>query len=65
MIGMTGRVTGRIAPGQVGEVMVRIRGGSEAFYAYASTPDEVIEPGALVIVVDHLPPRALYVDRFG
>ena len=31
-----GRVTGRIAPKELGEVMVPIRGGSEAFAAYAA-----------------------------
>ena len=43
MIGRTGRVTGRVAPGAVGEVTVQIRGGSEAFYAYASVTGVIIE----------------------
>src|SRR5215208_6365419 len=30
-----GEVTGRIAPGTIGEVMIAIRGGREAFHAYA------------------------------
>ncbi|WP_250548774.1 hypothetical protein [Pseudonocardia sp. H11422] len=33
MIGKLGRVTGRIGPGLVGEIMVGVRGRVEAFYA--------------------------------
>jgi hypothetical protein len=61
MIGKQGRVTGRVGPGLVGEVMVAVRGGSEAFYAYADNPDEVIEVGAQVIVTEYHPPRTVYV----
>jgi hypothetical protein len=62
MIGKQGRVTGRIAPGLVGEVMVEIRGGSEAFHAYAMTPDTEIEKGTLVVVVEYQAPRTVYVE---
>src|SRR5664280_1531921 len=62
MIGRTGRVTGRVAPGTVGEVTLQIRGGSEAFYAYASDPSAVIEKGAKVIVDDHQPPLTVFVS---
>ncbi|MEY9890732.1 hypothetical protein ABIA35_000713 [Catenulispora sp. MAP12-49] len=62
MIGKQGRVTGRVAPGLVGEVMVEIRGGSEAFHAYAVTPDTEIPKGALVIVVEYQAPRTVYVE---
>ena len=34
VVGKVGRVTGRVAHGSVGEVMVGVRGGSEAFFAY-------------------------------
>ncbi|QUQ67735.1 hypothetical protein [Kutzneria sp. CA-103260] len=64
MIGTRGRVTGRIGPGLVGEVMIAVRGGSEAFYAHPIEPDEVIEPGAQVLVVDFEPPRTVYVERW-
>ncbi len=57
MIGKTGRVTGRIGPGRVGEVMISIRGGSEAFYAHPHSHDETIEVGSLVVVTDFQPPR--------
>ena len=62
MIGKQGRVTGRVAPGLVGEVMVEIRGGSEAFHAYAVTPDTEIPKGALVVVVEYQAPRTVYVE---
>src|SRR4029453_19607809 len=35
VIGKVGRVTGTIGPERVGEVMIPIRGGSEAFNAHA------------------------------
>ena len=61
MAGLLGRVTGTIGPGLVGEVMLRIRGGAEHFLAYAAAPKERIEVGTLVTVVEHLPPRTVYV----
>jgi hypothetical protein len=62
VIGRTGRVTGRVAPGTVGEVTLQIRGGSEAFYAYASDPGAVIEKGVKVRVDDHQPPLTVFVS---
>ena len=64
MIGRQGRVTGRIAPGLVGEVMVEVRGGSEAFHAYAMTPGQEIAKGALVVVVEYQAPRTVYVEEY-
>ena len=61
MVGLQGRVTGRIAPGLVGEVMVRVRGGAEAFMAYAAEAGEEIPLGAIVVVMDYHPPRTVYV----
>jgi len=61
MIGKQGRVTGRIGPGLVGEVMVEVRGGAEAFIAYPQIPDEQFTVGSLVIVVEYMPPRTVYV----
>ena len=63
MIGKIGRVTGRIGPGLVGEVMLAVRGGSEAFFAYPDDPEEVIPIGAQVIVTAHQEPRTVYVAR--
>ena len=44
MVGKVGLVTGTLASGQVGEVMLTTSGGSEAFHAYASNRDVVVEP---------------------
>ncbi|MGW7257500.1 hypothetical protein [Streptomyces sp. NPDC054834] len=61
MVGLMGRVTGRIGPGLVGEVIVRVRGGAEHFLAYAADGGGRIEPGTVVMVVEYLPPRTVYV----
>ena len=62
MIGRTGRVTGRVAPGAVGEVILQIRGGSEAFYAYASAEGTTIDQGVKVRVDDYQPPLTVFVS---
>ena len=61
-VGRIARVTGRVGPGRVGEVMVSIRGGSEAFHAYPFTPGDAFETGTQVLVVDYQPPRNVYVS---
>jgi hypothetical protein len=61
MVGKIGRVTGKIAPGTLGEVMVPIRGGTEAFHAYAADRDDVIDTGARIVIVEYLPPRTVVV----
>jgi len=63
VIGKIGRVTGTIAPKQVGEVMLPIRGGSEAFHAYAAERAERIECGERVVVVEYHPPRTVVVSQ--
>ncbi|MEV6986666.1 hypothetical protein AB0M95_36160 [Sphaerisporangium sp. NPDC051017] len=63
MVGKQGRVTGRIGPGLVGEVLVPIRGGVEAFYAHPAVPDEEIPVGTIIVVVEYSPPRTVYVAR--
>jgi membrane protein implicated in regulation of membrane protease activity len=62
VIGKVGRVTGTIGPGRVGEVMIAIRGGSEAFNAYAAETQETISTGTRVVVVEHFPPRTVVVS---
>ncbi|TDC41079.1 hypothetical protein E1281_37720 [Actinomadura sp. KC345] len=54
-------MTGRIGPGLVGEVMVPVRGGVEAFYAHPVDPREEIIVGTIVVVVEYQPPRTVYV----
>ncbi|MER5729189.1 hypothetical protein ABT084_12790 [Streptomyces sp. NPDC002138] len=62
MAGMTGRVTGTVGPGLVGEVIIRIRGGAEHFLAYPALDErDPIPVGTVVTVVEHLPPRTVYV----
>jgi hypothetical protein len=61
MVGKVGRVTGRIGPGRVGEVMIPVRGGTESFYAYSNDSSEEIAVGVRVIVIDYQPPRTVYV----
>ncbi len=63
VIGKIGRVTGTIAPKQIGEVMVPVRGGSEAFHAYAMEGESTIERGARIVVVEYHPPRTVIVSR--
>jgi hypothetical protein len=59
-----GEVTGRIAPGTIGEVVIPIRGGQEAFHAYAVDPEQVIEVGTEIVVVERTGPRSLKVMPF-
>ena len=61
MVGLMGRVTGTVGPGLVGEVIVRVRGGAEHFLAYAADAGTRIKPGTVVTVVEHMPPRTVYV----
>ena len=63
MVGKMARVTGRIAPGHMGEVLVEVRGGVEAFLAHASDNDEVIERQERVVIVEYFPPRTVYVAK--
>jgi membrane protein implicated in regulation of membrane protease activity len=62
MIGRIGRVTGAVTPGHLGEVMIAVRGGSEAFNAYGSDPDQTIAKGTRVVVVEYFPPRTVVVS---
>lgn len=63
MIGKMGRVTGTIAPGKLGEVMIQVRGGSEAFHAYASEQTDELKTGTRIVVVEYFPPRTVVVTR--
>ena len=63
-VGCMGRVTsaGAIRPGRLGEVMVSIRGGVEAFLA-RDVDGGAIEPYEEIVVVDYEPPRTVLVTR--
>lgn len=62
MVGRVGRVTAAITPGHLGEVMIAVRGGSEAFHAYGSEPAETIGKGTRIVVVEYFPPRTVVVS---
>ncbi len=59
-MGLIGQVTGAVGPDTIGEVVVDIRGGSEAFYAYPAE-GQAISAGATVLVVEYHPPREVCV----
>ncbi|KIF06622.1 hypothetical protein PL81_06490 [Streptomyces sp. RSD-27] len=62
MVGMTGRVTGTVGPGLVGEVIVHIRGGAEHFLAHPAFGETGrLGVGSVVTVVEYQPPRTVYV----
>ncbi len=63
-VGCNGRVTasGAIRPDRVGEVMVSIRGGVEAFLA-RDADNGSIDPYEEIVVVDYRPPREVVVTR--
>lgn len=61
LVGKVGRVTGTVRPGAVGEVMIAVRGGSEAFHAYAADNGDVLGRGTRVVVVEYYPPRTVVV----
>ncbi|MGW4276601.1 hypothetical protein ACWEGQ_30625 [Streptomyces seoulensis] len=62
LVGLVGRVTGTVGPGLVGEVIVRVRGGAEHFLAHPADGAARLERGTVVMVVEHLPPRTVYVE---
>jgi hypothetical protein len=64
VIGTRGRVTGEVGPGLVGEVLIGVRGGVEAFYAYPINTGETIPKGTQVLVIDFEAPRTVYVERW-
>ncbi|MFF3846918.1 hypothetical protein [Streptomyces sp. NPDC002328] len=63
MVGLMGRVTGTVGPGLVGEVIVRVRGGAEHFLAHPAHGTGRIAPGTVVMIVEYLPPRTVYVTE--
>jgi hypothetical protein len=43
--------------------MIPVRGGVEAFYAYAADGSETIDSGSRVVIVEYEPPRTVTVTR--
>jgi hypothetical protein len=56
-----GRVTGRIAPGTIGEVKLAYQGGSETFHAHAWDDGRVIDVGTEIVVIERVGPRTVKV----
>jgi hypothetical protein len=50
-VGRVAEVTGRVAAGTVGEVLVPVDGGLEAFNAFPAWDDETFEVGEAVLVI--------------
>jgi hypothetical protein len=63
LIGKVGRVIGAILPGKLGEIMIPIRGGSESYFAYAADPEETIDQGTRIVVLEQEAPRTVIVSR--
>jgi hypothetical protein len=63
LVGKIGRVTGRIAPGEVGEVMIAIRGGTSAYHAYPADDATSFAVGSKVLVIDYRPPQSVLVEE--
>lgn len=62
-VGVTGRVTGTIAPGEIGAVTLPSHGGTMAFNAFAYDGESIYPIGTLVSVVDYVAPITVYVMR--
>lgn len=62
MVGKVGRVTGTVAPGRLGEVMIPVRGGTEHFNAYPSEDGATIATGTRIVVIEYFPPRTVVVS---
>jgi len=62
MMGKIGRVTATIPAGgsRKGEVMV----DGQAYHALTTDPQESIETGTRIVVVEYEPPRTVVVSRF-
>ncbi|HLG73423.1 MAG TPA: hypothetical protein VK009_23630 [Chloroflexota bacterium] len=61
MVGKIGRMTGEASHDRLGEVMIPVRGGVEAFNAYSSDPEKRLTRGMRVVVIEYLPPRTVVV----
>ncbi len=63
LTGKIGRVTGRIGPGTIGEVMLPVRGGTSAFHAHPFDKISVFAVGEHVLVIYFEPPQTVFVDE--
>ncbi|MCA4135561.1 hypothetical protein [Arthrobacter sp. M4] len=63
LTGRIGRVTGRIGPGTIGEVMLPYRGGTSAFHAYPYDKVSEYAVGEKVMVIYFEPPQTVFVEE--
>ncbi|MET3719291.1 MULTISPECIES: hypothetical protein [unclassified Arthrobacter] len=63
LTGKIGRVTGRIGPGTIGEVMLPYLGGIMAFHAHPFDKTSTFAVGDEVLVIYLEPPQTVYVDE--
>jgi hypothetical protein len=63
LTGKVARVTGRIGPGTIGEVMLPYLGGTMAFHAHPFDKRSVFAVGDEVLVIYFEPPQTVYVDE--
>jgi hypothetical protein len=60
-VGKKGRVTGKIAPGTTGEVILELDPGTNTFHAHPADGRSIFELHTLVQVVSFNPPQTVYV----
>ncbi|WJH26113.1 hypothetical protein [Pseudarthrobacter defluvii] len=63
LTGKIGRVTGRIGPDTIGEVMLPYLGGIMAFHAHPFDKARDFPVGDEVLVIYFDPPQTVYVDE--
>ncbi|WP_427017996.1 hypothetical protein ACQCSX_05145 [Pseudarthrobacter sp. P1] len=63
LTGKIGRVSGRIGPGTVGEVMLAFHGGTSAFLAHPYDKVSTFAVGDKVLVIYFEPPQTVFVDE--
>jgi hypothetical protein len=63
LTGKIARVTGRIGPGTIGEVMLPYLGGTSAFHAHPFDKSSVYAVGEEVLVIYFEPPQTVYVEE--
>lgn len=59
--GQRGRVSGKVAPGTTGEVILEINPGTNAFFAQPADGSSTYDIDSLVEVVWFVPPQTVYV----
>lgn len=62
LTGKIGRVSGRVGPDGVGEVMLGFHGGTSAFHAHPYDGASVFNVGETVLVIYFEPPQTVFVD---